>query len=643
MSERIGQQNSPSAAERLRSNREAASKRRILPGRRFARLNPSEPVRRHGIYSRDGFATLQLLGRGYVAMSSIEVRSEHLDQIHVGTLRTVLSARRDRVLRYAIDLGHKALNVHRELSAPEIFILQGKVDALVASWDEKFQQLTFKNVFRDGRAAAEEATLQAQERLRALSRVLAHTLTINDEVNWDTLKDRSIYKKPESFPEPTPTYSPVDRPVFAPPTVGFLDLLLGRKKRLIEEAEHAHAERYREWDAEEEVRETEYEIALAQWQQREQEFWETHAQLHREFEAQQQQQNAVIDELADLVAHGDPAAVIEHAHLVLENSDYSGLFEKSYTVQYAKDQKLLKIEYRLPNQDQLPNVKSVKFNKASGEFIETPISDRETKANFETVAFQIALRTLHEVFEADTWGHVDQILFNGVVEFIDRRTGREAQACILSVLTDRKTFISIDLGRVEPKACFKTLKGVSAASLASLSAITPVIEMDRTDKRFVEAKEVADHLDDKQNLASMPWEDFEHLVRELFEKEFASRGGEVKITQASRDGGVDAIAFDPDPITGGKIVNQAKRYTRTVGVSAVRDLFGTVMNEGASKGILVTTADYGPDAHQFASGKPLTLLSGSHLLYMLERHGYKAKIDLREARDQLHLTGARPE
>jgi restriction system protein len=69
----------------------------------------------------------------------------------------------------------------------------------------------------------------------------------------------------------------------------------------------------------------------------------------------------------------------------------------------------------------------------------------------------------------------------------------------------------------------------------------------------------------------MDWGDFEHLIRELFEKEFASPGGDVKITQASSDGGVDAVAFDPDPITGGKIVIQAKRYTRTVGVSAVRD------------------------------------------------------------------------
>ena len=124
-------------------------------------------------------------------------------------------------------------------------------------------------------------------------------------------------------------------------------------------------------------------------------------------------------------------------------------------------------------------------------------------------------------------------------------------------------------------------------------------------------------------------------MRELFEREFTERGGDVKVTQSSRDGGVDAVAFDPDPITGGKIVIQAKRYTNTVGVGAVRDLYGTTMNEGASKGIIVTTSDYGSDAHKFASDKPITLLSGSHLLHLLEKHGIRAKIDLSEAKRQL--------
>jgi restriction system protein len=175
----------------------------------------------------------------------------------------------------------------------------------------------------------------------------------------------------------------------------------------------------------------------------------------------------------------------------------------------------------------------------------------------------------------------------------------------------------------------------------SVTPIAPIMELRRDDPRFVAAHGVAQQLNEGFNLATMDWEDFEHLIREIFEKEFSSGGGEVKVTQASRDGGVDAVAFDPDPIRGGKIVIQAKRYAYTVGVSAVRDLYGTVLNEGASKGILVTTSDYGPDAYEFASGKPLTLLSGSNLLHLLGRHGVGAHINLSEARKIAHERSGR--
>lgn len=133
-------------------------------------------------------------------------------------------------------------------------------------------------------------------------------------------------------------------------------------------------------------------------------------------------------------------------------------------------------------------------------------------------------------------------------------------------------------------------------------------------------------------MASIPWEDFEHLVRQLFEWEFGRDGVEVKVTRASRDRGVDAIMFDPDPLRGGKYVLQAKRYTRTVDVAAVRDLYGTVVNEGANRGILVTTSGFGPDSYDFAKDKPLSLVDGPNLVAMLRRHGRNYRINLAEAR-----------
>jgi restriction system protein len=64
-----------------------------------------------------------------------------------------------------------------------------------------------------------------------------------------------------------------------------------------------------------------------------------------------------------------------------------------------------------------------------------------------------------------------------------------------------------------------------------------------------------------------------------------------------------------------------------VGVSAVRDLFGTLQNEGASKGILVTTSGYGQASYEFAKNKPIELIDGSGLLFLLAEHaGTEAKI-----------------
>lgn len=56
------------------------------------------------------------------------------------------------------------------------------------------------------------------------------------------------------------------------------------------------------------------------------------------------------------------------------------------------------------------------------------------------------------------------------------------------------------------------------------------------------------------------------------------------------------------------------------------------MNEGATKGILVTTSYYGSDAYEFAKDKPITLIDGSGLLSLLLKHSFNARIDLNEAK-----------
>lgn len=567
-------------------------------------------------------------------MVQVSWSSKYPDQIESGDLIAKWSADGTRVLRYYIGFRHKGLSVSKEVSAPDVYILQSKVEVLIETWDRRHSELQRKSTILSGKGLAEQLTIEAGMKVSALSSILQHTLHKDDRVDWDALKDRSKFVA-QPFAQRRPQRTPTKSPEYVPPRITFWDFFFGRKRPKTEAAERAHKRAAAQWLRDEEIAENDHANALARWDTAKESHDSEVAQLRAQFLQAQRESHQRVDELRAAVGQGDRDAVIEQMSIVLEASDYDALFEKNYDIDYDAGTRTLLVDYSLPSPDDMPRIKSVKFVAATGEVQETLLSERDQKQNFDSTCYQIALRTIHEVLEADEHRNVEHVSFNGYASYVDRATGRDTRSCIMSVLVKRTDFEAFDLARVDPKACFKTLKGVSASSLAALAPVAPVVQMDKHDRRFVEARDAVSALNESMNLASMPWEDFEHLVRQLFEMEFASRGGEVKITQASRDGGVDAVAFDPDPITGGKIVIQAKRYTRTLGVSAVRDLYGTLMNEGASRGILVTTSDYGPDAYDFANGKPIALFSGSNLLHMLERHGYRAKIDVAEARKLL--------
>src|SRR5690554_5883413 len=108
-------------------------------------------------------------------MSRIEVASNNLENIIIGKLRAKHSVAGDRILRFYIDLRHRKLDLYRELSAPEISILQSKVDALMAGWDKKWIAQKARDAIADGKVVAEELTLEAEGRLAELKCLLDST------------------------------------------------------------------------------------------------------------------------------------------------------------------------------------------------------------------------------------------------------------------------------------------------------------------------------------------------------------------------------------------------------------------------------------------------------------------------------------
>ena len=392
-------------------------------------------------------------------------------------------------------------------------------------------------------------------------------------------------------------------------------------RKLIKEHEALKQRRNREHESAIERMRTRHLESLRKWEQERQKYNE-----------ERERRNKQVDQKRENYLSNDTSEIVDYCDMVLSSTEYPEYFPQNFELDYIEETKTLIAEYYLPKLEDIPTVKEWKYVQSKDTVSSTPLSEAFRNKLYDDLVCQIALRSLYELFAADAANALESIVFNGRVQSIDKATGLPFDACILSVQAGKKEFNEINLALVEPRACIKKLKGVASSKLHQLAPVAPILQMDRSDRRFVSSYEVAGTLDNSVNLAAMDWEDFEHLIREIFEKEFSVNGGEVKVTQASRDGGVDAVAFDPDPIRGGKIVIQAKRYTNPVGVSAVRDLYGTVMNEGATKGILVTTSHYGADAYEWAKGKPLTLLDGGNLLHLLDRHGHRARIDIAEAR-----------
>ena len=544
---------------------------------------------------------------------------------------------------FGVDLDFSEICLTKTLKSTDFHMLRGKIEATLLSWTDKYQRYLDKQHKEMRSSSVEEMNNEAKEAIEDLHNILTHTLNVDDAVDWDTYKRKDAFRiKPEKLVEGNEVPSFVKFNTFGRPTefeeatelerpifekvlneYGFFSKLFRanaikkgfeeRVKRWYEEVEKVKNENIK--------RKENYNVILLDFEKKKE-----------EFENDKQRDNEALEEMKVRYQNCEPKGIEEYCDLVLNNSQYPDYFPKNWELEYNGDSKIVVVDSYLPAPNQLPTIESYKYVKSRDEITKKHLKDSAIKNIYESVLYQFCIRTIHELFEADVVNALDSVAFNGLVTNVNPATGIKETKTIISIMSNKADFIEFDLSKVDPKATFKHLKGVAATALIDLTPIPPVIKLDKHDKRFIEGKEIVAGLNESVNLAAMSWEDFEHLIRELFENEFTTNGGEVKVTQASSDGGVDAIAYDPDPIRGGKIVIQAKRYTNTVGVAAVRDLYGTVMNEGATKGILVTTSSYGKDSYDFAKDKPITLLNGSNLLSLLEKHGHKARINIAEAK-----------
>ncbi|PNE37893.1 restriction endonuclease [Streptomyces noursei] len=330
--------------------------------------------------------------------------------------------------------------------------------------------------------------------------------------------------------------------------------------------------------------------------------------------------NAGVEELVAGLRAGDADAVVEYFSAAL----YSGTswpegFPRQLSAGYDTAARQLVLDWELPGYDVVPEVKAVRYLPTADEERETARPAAQRRALYREVLAQGVLLVLRDLFAADTHGALDSVALNGFVDDVDPVTGRPATIFLATVLAPRSAVESYRLDQVSALDCLTD--GLRGQLSTRPDQRTPVRPGRRPDD--IAGGAVVSHgTDGDPDLLEMDPLAFEQLIAELFR----AMGMRAVTTQRSGDGGIDVDALDSDPIRGGKIVVQVKRYRNTVPPSAVRDLYGTVQSEGANKGVLVTTSHFGPGAHGFAQGKPLTLIAGPELVDLLGRHGLRGRL-----------------
>ncbi len=349
-------------------------------------------------------------------------------------------------------------------------------------------------------------------------------------------------------------------------------------------------------------------------------------QKHHEWAAAEHRRNTEynrqIDDLAHRAAQGDSEAVPEFFSALLQlSSPWPDGFPAVMEIAWDDDGRQLLVGWELPSVEIVPSVVRIRYVKSDDRELEIKRPVGERREIHRRILAQCTLRVVWEVFRTALYGPdgqpvVRSVAFNGHVIRPDPATGRDGPAYLVTLLTDRTAFEHVDLSQVDPVRCVEGLKGQLSARPDKSAEVRPIRLPSSLDTVTVQ------EVDEEVDLLRMDPGEFESLVADLFR----AMGLATETTARTGDGGVDVVATDPDPIRGGRIVIQVKRYDSTVPPSVIRDLYGTVLHEGALKGILVTTSGFGPGTYQFAEGKQLSLIGGSELVALLAQHGLGGRI-----------------
>nr|WP_288526297.1 restriction endonuclease [uncultured Romboutsia sp.] len=328
------------------------------------------------------------------------------------------------------------------------------------------------------------------------------------------------------------------------------------------------------------------------------------------------QTNEIINTKKELYKNRDASIISSYKAELLNQIEYPVEFKRCINTGYCKDSNKLVIDYLLPDIQIVPDKTGYEYKKTKDEIKAITMSVKDRNSIYNQVVFSIALNSISNVFNQDIHNNIDTIVFNGYIKDIDSSTGQDINPYIISVMVDKNIFNSIDMSRIDKLKCLKqTMQGrIDIGSNLCFKEITPIAKCDYLNKSVISSESI--------NLLEVDPFALESLVCTLFR----NMGYEVIETKKTNDGGIDCELYNNDPIMGGKVIGQVKRYKNNIDIPKLREFESVLRNSDAMKGIFISTSNFSSECEKFASENNISLINGSLLVDYFNRYGINSYI-----------------
>ena len=298
---------------------------------------------------------------------SFSIPKQLVDKVQISDLYRNYSAK-GYPTSFGVDLEFPELHLSKSLKSSDVHLLPGKIEETLHSWEKKYNTHLDK-MHKEKRAeSVDEMNREAKEALDALDNILAQTLSINDAVDWDTIKRKDAFRiDPEELVESIEKLNSVhyrtfiDFNSYGRPT-GYQEEEYPSKPTL-EKVKNEYgffSKLFRAAAIEEDFRKR-----LAEWKQqcmrikkgnsdREAIYNKTlsNFELKKEgFEEEKKSDNEAVEHMKSRYNNSEPKAIEEYCDLMLNNSKYPDYFPKNWTLEYREESRIVLVDYDLPAPD----------------------------------------------------------------------------------------------------------------------------------------------------------------------------------------------------------------------------------------------------------------------------------------------------